>query len=176
MSELVAVAYPDVYRAGEVCAVLQRLQKEFLIEMEDAAYVTREANGKVKLHQTMPIVGTAASIGLTRGTIWGGLVGLLFLQPILGLAVGGAVGAASGVLTGKLADFGIPDPFMKELGEKLQPGTSALFVLFRKATWEKVLPHAAQFGGTVIHSSLSPEAEAKLQAALTEGAEPRMAA
>src|SRR5215469_5788092 len=55
MSELVAVTYPDVYRAGEVCAILQRLQREFLIEMEDAAYITREANGKVKLHQTTPI-------------------------------------------------------------------------------------------------------------------------
>jgi uncharacterized membrane protein len=176
MSELVAVAYPDVYRAGEVCAVLQRLQREFLIEMEDAAYVTREADGKVKLHQTMPIVATAAGIGLSRGTIWGALIGLLFLQPVLGLAVGGAVGAASGALTGKLADFGIPDSFMKELGQKLQPGTSALFVLFRKATWEKVLPHASQYGGTVIHSSLSPEAEAKLQAALTQGIEPRVAA
>ena len=179
MSELVAVTYPDVYRAGEVCAILQRLQREFLIEMEDAAYITREANGKVKLHQTTPIVSTAAGIGLTRGTIWGGLVGLLFLQPLLGMALGGAVGAAGGVVTGKLADFGIPDSFMKELGEKLQPGTSAVFVLFRKATWEKVLPHVAQYGGTVIHSSLSPEAEAKLQAALTEGGEggePRLAA
>ena len=92
------------------------------------------------------------------------------------MALGGAVGAAGGALTGKLVDFGIPDSFMKELGEKLQPGTSVLFVLFRKATWEKILPHVAQYGGTVIHSSLSPEAEAKLQTALTEGLEPRIAA
>jgi uncharacterized membrane protein len=175
MSELVAVTYSDVYRAGEVCAILQRLQRDFLIEMEDAAYITREADGKVKLHQTQPIVRTAAGIGLSRGTIWGALVGLLFLQPILGMAIGGAVGAASGALTGKLVDIGIPDSFMKELGQKLQPGTSALFVLIRKATWEKVLPHIAEYGGTVIHSSLTPEAEAKLQTALSEG-EPRKAA
>jgi uncharacterized membrane protein len=173
MSELVAVAYPDLYRAGEVCAVLQRMQKEFLIDMEDAAYVTREADGKVKLHQTMPIVATAAGVGLSRGSLWGAIIGLLFLQPLLGFAIGGAVGAASGAITGKLSDYGIPDSFMKELGEKLQPGTSALFVLFRKVTWEKVLPHAAPYGGTVIHSSLTPEAEAKLQTAL---AEPRKAA
>src|SRR5262245_48877614 len=139
--------------------------------MEDAAYITREANGKMKLHQTQPIVSTAAGIGLSRGTIWGALVGLLFLQPILGMALGGAVGAASGALTGKLADIGIPDSFMKQLGEKLQPGTSALFVLIRRATWEKVIPHIAEHGGTVLHSSLTPEAEAKLQAALAEGGE-----
>src|SRR5262249_15063254 len=157
MGELVAVTYPDVYRAGEVCAILQRLQRDFLIELEDAAYITREANGKMKLHQTQPIVSTAAGNGLSTGTIWGALVGLLFLQPILGMALGGAVGAATGAVTGKMADVGIPDSFMKELGEKLQPGTSALFVLIRKWTWEKVLPRIAEHGGTVMHSSLTPE-------------------
>jgi uncharacterized membrane protein len=166
MSELVVITYPDVYRAGEACATLQRLQREFLIEMEDAAYVTREQNGKLKLHQTVSITGMATGIGASRGTIWGGLIGLLFLQPLLGMAAGAAIGAASGAITGKLADYGIPDSFMKELGEKVQPGTSALFVLFRKATWDNVLPQLGQFGGTVMHSSLSPEAEAKLQSAL----------
>src|SRR5262245_82898 len=141
MSELVAVTYPDVYRAGEVCATLQRLQKEFLIEMEDAAYVTREQNGKLKLHQTVPIAGAGAVMGMTRGTIWGALIGLLFFNPLLGMATGAAIGGASGALTGKLVDIGIPDSFMKELGEKAQPGTSILFVLVRKVTWERVLPH-----------------------------------
>ena len=176
MSELVVVTYPDVYRAGDVCATLQRLQREFLIEMEDAAYVTREQNGKLKLHQTVPITGTAVAMGISRGSIWGVLVGLLFLQPLLGLATGAAIGAASGALAGKLADYGIPDSFMKELGEKAKPGTSTLFVLFRKVTWEKILPYVAQYGGTVMHSSLTPEAEARLQAALTEGGSPKIAA
>jgi uncharacterized membrane protein len=75
-----------------------------------------------------------------------------------------------------MVDFGIPDQFMKDLAGKLQPGTSMLFVLFRKVTWEKVLPHISQYGGTVMHSSLTPEAEDRLQAALTEGAEPKVAA
>jgi len=176
MSELVAVSYPDVYRAGEVCAALQRLQKEFLIEMEDAAYVTREKDGKIKLHQTQPVVGLATGVGASRGTIWGALIGLLFMQPLLGMAAGAVLGAATGAITGKMADFGIPDPFMKDLAGKLQPGTSMLFVLFRKVTWEKVLPHISQYGGTIMHSSLTPEAEAQLQSALTAGAEPKLAA
>src|SRR5215468_7946656 len=175
MSELVAVSYPDVYRAGEVCAALQRLQQEFLIEMEGAAYVTRERDGKIKLHQTQPVIGMATGIGATRGTIWGALIGLLFMQPLLGMAAGAALGAATGALAGKVADFGIPDQFMKELAGKLQPGTSMLFVLFRKVTWEKVLPHISQYGGTVMHSSLTPEAEARLQSALAEGTEPKAA-
>ena len=176
MSELVAVSYPDVYRAGEVCAALQRLQQELLLEMEDAAYVTREQNGKIKLHQTQPAVGLATGIGASRGTIWGALIGLLFMQPLLGMAAGAVLGAASGAIAGKVADFGISDQFMKDLAGKLQPGTSMLFVLFRKVTWEKVLPHISQYGGTVMHSSLTPEAEARLQSALTDGAQPTMVA
>ena len=176
MSELVAVSYPDLYRAGEVCAALQRLQKEFLIDMEDAAYITREKDGKIKLHQTQPLVGMATGLGASRGTIWGGLIGLLFMQPLLGMAAGAVLGAAGGAMTGKMVDYGIPDQFMKDLAGKLQPGTSMLFVLFRKVTWEKVLPHVSQYGGTVMHSSLTPEAEARLQTALTEGAEPKVAA
>jgi uncharacterized membrane protein len=176
MSELVAVSYPDVYRAGEVCAALQRLQQEFLIEMEDAAYITREQSGKIKLHQTQPVVGLTTSMGATRGTMWGALIGMLFLQPLLGMAAGAVLGAAGGALAGKTTDYGIPDQFMKDLAGKLQPGTSMLFVLFRKVTWEKVLPRISQYGGTVTHSSLSPEAEARIQSALTEGSEPKMAA
>ncbi|HLH20601.1 MAG TPA: DUF1269 domain-containing protein [Bryobacteraceae bacterium] len=176
MSELVAVSYPDVYRAGEVCAALQRLQREFLIDMEDIAYVTRDQDGKIKLHQTQPVASVATGIGASRGTIWGALIGLLFMQPLLGMAAGAVFGAASGAIAGRMADFGIPDPFMKDLAGKLQPGTSMLFVLFRKITWEKILPEISQYGGTVMHSSLTPEAEARLQSALAEGAEPKKAA
>jgi len=176
MSELVAVTYPDLYRAGEVCAILQRLQQEFLIDIEDAAYITKELDGKVKLHQTVQLVGPSASAGMLSGTFWGTLIGFLFLNPLLGMATGAAFGAASGAISGTLTDYGIPDPFMKELGEKVQPGTSTLFILFRKITEEKVLDRVAQYGGAVMHSSLSPEAEAKLQAALNQGAEATKAA
>jgi uncharacterized membrane protein len=175
MSELVAVSYPDVYRAGEVCAALQRLQKEFLIDMEDAAYITREQDGKIKLHQTQPVVSLATGIGATRGTIWGALIGLLFMQPLLGMAAGAVLGAAGGAMAGRMSDYGIPDQFMKDLAGKLQPGTSMLFVLFRKVTWDKVLPHISQYGGTIMHSTLTTEAEARLQSALAKGDEPKAA-
>jgi uncharacterized membrane protein len=175
MSELVVVTYPDVYKAGEVCATLQRLHKQFLIEIEDIAFITREEDGKLKLHQTTSVANAATGIGLWKGTLWGGLIGLLFLQPALGMITGAALGAAGGALAGKSVDYGISDSFMKELGERVRPGTSALFVLFRKATWEKVLDQIAQYGGTVMHSSLSPEAENRLQEALTVG-EPSKAA
>lgn len=79
-------------------------------------------------------------------------------------------------MTGRIIDYGIPNSFMKELGEKVRPGTSALFILFRKSNWENILERVANYGGTVMHSSLSSEAEAKLQSALAEGGEPKVAA
>jgi uncharacterized membrane protein len=176
MSELVVVTYPDVYRAGEVCAAIQRLHDDFLIEIEDIAYITREEDGKLKLHETADVTTTAAAgrRGFVRGTIWGGLVGLLFLNPLLGMVAGGAIGAAGGAASGRIVEYGITATFMKDIGEKVVPGTSALFILFRKENWEKVIDRIAEYGGVVMHSALSAEAEAKLLSALADN-EPKAA-
>ena len=87
---------------------------------------------------------------------------MLFLNPLIGMAVGATAGAVSGAL----AELGIKDNFMKEVGESLKPDSSVLFVLVRKATPDKVLEELAGTGGKIIKSSLSHENEAKLQAAL----------
>jgi uncharacterized membrane protein len=101
--------------------------------------------------------------------MWGTLVGLLFMNPLIGLATGAALGAGAGALSGALADYGIDDDFIRQLGQSLQPGTSALFVLVRKMQPEKVLAELSRFRGRVIRTSLSPEQEARLQAALSGG-------
>ena len=158
MSNLVAIAYPDQSTADEVIATLGRLQDERSIKLDDAVVVTRDLEGKVKLHQTTGLVGRSAA----RGAMWGGLIGLIFLVPMIGAAVGAATGAAAA----GLADVGVDDLFMKELGAKLQPGGAAVFVLVRQSTPDKVLPRISQYGGDVIHSSLSQDAEETLQEAL----------
>jgi uncharacterized membrane protein len=99
--------------------------------------------------------------------MWGTLVGLLFMNPLIGLATGAALGAGAGALSGSLADYGIDDAFIRSVGETLQPGTSAIFVLVRKVQPEKVLAELSRFRGRVVRSSLSPEQEARLQAALS---------
>lgn len=169
MSDLVVVTYPDEYRAAEVLAVLQRLQEKLLIDLEDAGYVMREKNGNLKLHETIPMTRIGATSGLASGTMWGALIGLLFMQPALGAVAGAALGASTGALSGKLADYGIPNDFVKQLGQNLQSGSSTLFVLIRRATPDKVLAEINQYGGTVLHTSLSKDAETRLQAALTGG-------
>jgi len=161
MSDLIAIAYPEEGKAADVLETLRRLQVEHLIDLEDACYVTKDTKDKVQLHQAMNL----AASGAAGGALWGGLVGLLFLMPLAGMIVG----AATGALAGSLSDYGINDKFIKDLAAKLQPGSSALFVLVRKSTPDKVLPEVSKYGGTVLHTSLSNEAEARLQTALTEG-------
>ncbi len=97
-------------------------------------------------------------------------MGLLFLNPLLGFAAGAAVGAGSGALACSLSDYGIDDDLIRSIGDTLQPNTSALFVLIRKVQPEKVLAEmtSAGFRGRVIRSSLSPEQEQRLQAALSQ--------
>ena len=159
MSTLVVVGYDNPFKADEVRLTLLKMQKDYLIDLEDAAVVVKDQKGKVKLHQA---VNTTAA-GAVSGGFWGSLIGLMFLNPLLGFAVGAASGAVSGALT----DVGVNDNFIKELAETLNPGSSALFVLVTKATPDKVLDELKGSGGKVLKTSLSHEDEAKLQAALS---------
>ena len=160
MSTLIVVGYTDIHKAEEVRLQLWKLQRDYLLELEDAVVVVKNDKGKVKLHQAFNLT----SAGAVNGGFWGALIGLIFLNPLLGLAVGASAGAVSGALT----DVGIDDKFMKELGASMTPGSSSLFVLLRNplAAPDKVLEELKGTGGTILKTSLSHEDEAKLQAAL----------
>lgn len=162
MADLVALEFDDPETAFQLRAELVKFQKEYLISMEDVVVVTRDDDGKVRLHQAVNL--TAA--GAAGGALWGALIGLLFLNPLLGAAVG----AGAGALSGSLSDFGIDDKTMKEMGEGLPNGGSALFVLVRKVTGDKLLERLEGFRekGRVLRTSLSHEQEAALKA-LFEG-------
>ena len=163
MSTFVAIEYDDPHKAEEVRLALVKLQKEYLIDLEDAVVAVKDEDGKVKLHQAFNLTAT----GAVTGGFWGTLIGLLFFSPLLGAAVGATAGAVSGALS----DVGIDDNFMKSLAAGLKNNTSVLFVLIRKATPDKVLAEVKQYGGTVLRTSLSHEDEAKLQSVLDEAKE-----
>jgi len=158
MSTLVAIAYPDRATAEKVRQELIQATKEHLVKLEDAVVVDIDENGKVKLHQATSTTG----VGALGGAAWGGLIGLLFLAPLFGMAIG----AASGALAGKLTDTGVNDNFMKELGAKLQPGNAALIALGSTEARDKLLERITPYGGDVIQTSLDKEDEEKLRAAL----------
>ncbi|MEJ2058615.1 MAG: DUF1269 domain-containing protein [Desulfofustis sp.] len=160
MSNLVVIGFDDETTAFEMRAKLAKMQKEYLIEMEDVVVVTKDENDKVQLHQAMNL--TAA--GAVGGSFWGLLIGMIFLNPL----VGAAVGAGAGAISGKLTDIGVDDKFMKDLGESFKPGTSALFVLVRKATPDKVLEGLKGFKGKVLQTSLTKDKEEELRKTLEQ--------
>jgi uncharacterized membrane protein len=166
MADLVCVAFDDPTTADRALTALTALQKEYLIELKDACVVVRTPDGEVHLHQSVPLVRRGALTGGTSGALWGTLIGLLFLNPLAGMAIGAAAGAASGALAGKLSDYGIHDDFIKELGKTIKPNSSALFLLIQKVTADKVLPRMTEFKGRVLKTSLSDEREKRLREAL----------
>ena len=166
MADLICVAFEDPTTADRALTELTALQKEFVIELKDACVVVRPPEGEIQLHQAMPLTKAGAVTGGTSGALWGGLIGLLFFNPLAGMAVGAGVGAASGALAGKVSDYGIPDDFIKELGRTIKPNSSALFLLVQKVTADKVLPKIADFNGQVLKTSLSEERERRLREAL----------
>src|SRR5262249_22049583 len=146
MSDLVVIAYPSEAKAEEVRQKLLSLQKDFIIEIADAVIATKSAGGDIKLNQ---LVNTTATAALSR-SFWGLLIGMVFLNPL----IGAAIGAASGALGGALSDYGINDGFMKDIAASIQPGDAALFVLVRKMTEDKVLAAIEGYGGKVLKTSL----------------------
>ena len=154
MADLVCVAFDDPTTADRALTELTALQKEYVIELKDA----------------MPLVKTGALAGGSSGALWGTLIGLLFLNPLAGMALGAGFGAASGALAGKLSDYGIPDDFIKQLGGTIKPNSSALFLLVQKVTADKVLPKMAGFKGRVLKTSLPDDREKRLREALGDTA------
>ena len=166
MADLVAIRFKSPDRAEEALRQAAEAQKEHVLDLADAVIVSRGADGRVSLKQSFPTVAAGAA----SGGMWGTLIGLVFLNPLLGLAVG----AASGALSGYLTDYGINDDMMKRMGQKLEPGESALFVLVRKSTPDRVIPALRDLEGEVFHTSLSRDEEERLREALRGEAERRV--
>jgi uncharacterized membrane protein len=162
VSDLVAIAYPDLATAQQVAANVGRLQAAHEIELDDLVVVERRGDGKIKLHQP-----SMAGRGAAGGALWGGLIGLIFFMPLFGMAIGAASGAAAGALS----DAGVDDKFMKQLGDELTPGSAAVIALVRQVTLDKVLSQI-KIPGRVIQTSLDDETEGRLQEALAAAGRP----
>jgi len=157
VSDLVVVAFENEADAEKLQADMKRLQKEHLITLEDAAVVVRKADGKVRVKQSHNLVGA----GALGGAFWGLLIGLVFQAMWWGLAIGSVLGA----IRGKFKDIGIDDKFIKEVGETIQPGHSAIFLLIRESTPDRLIDELKGYRGTVLKTSMSKDDETKLREA-----------
>lgn len=157
MSTLAVLAFPTETGAALMLSDIDQKQKEGLITLDDAATVVRNPDGKAKVKQATSLVGE----GSLGGAFWGMLIGLLFFMPWMGMAVG----AVTGALTGKFADIGIDDSFIKEVANEIAPGTSALFLLVREATVDKLAAELPNHDFRIIHTALPKDREDALKEA-----------
>jgi uncharacterized membrane protein len=158
MADLVAIGYDDENTAAAAAEEVQRLARDLIIEPDAIAVIVRDQEGKYKVTTSHHPVGAGASWGM----FWGLLFGVLFFVPVFGMAVGAGLGA----LLGKVEKTGIDKEFQQQVRDMVQPGTSALFVVVEKVTPDKAVEGLSRFGGTVLKSSLSKDAEHELQDAL----------
>jgi uncharacterized membrane protein len=155
MADLIAIGYPDETTALDALDEAERLSEELVIQPDAMAAIVRNKQGKMRTVTNHHPVGG----GATWGMLWGTLFGILFFVPFLGMAVGAGLGA----LMGKVEKSGIDQEFQRQVRDMLQPGTSALFLVVEKVTPDKAVEALSKYGGTVLKSSLSKEAEQELQ-------------
>jgi len=157
MSELIVIGYDTPEKAEVARTALFGMAKEYLVDVADAVVATADQNGKIRLNQMVNLW----SLGAANGAFWGLLIGMIFFNPLLGVAVG----AGAGALSGALSDYGINDTFMKEVSEVLQPGQAALFMMVREHASDRVIERLGEHGGRIIRTNLDTTKEAALREA-----------
>ena len=167
MSDLIVIGYPDEKTAYKVWEELVRLERDYLVDLEDAAIIRRDQKGR--LHVTTP-AHHAVAWGTFSGLFWGVLIGLLFLFPLA--PVFGVAGGIMGAALGSAETLGIKEDFKQRVQNMIQPGTSAILVILRKATYDKFVEALRPYEGTILQTSLSHEAEQQLMKVL-HGEDPK---
>lgn len=164
MADLIAIGYDDEETAQKAAQEVYRLADDLIIQPEAVAVIVRDENGKYKVTTNHHPVAE----GVTWGMFWGVLFGLLFFVPVFGLVIGGVFGTLFGVIE----KIGVDKQFQRQVRDMVQPGTSALFLVVEKVTPDKAIEALSKFGGKVLKSSLSNDAEQQLEEALAGAPSP----
>ncbi|MFG1906258.1 DUF1269 domain-containing protein [Kribbella sp. NPDC048928] len=158
MTHLVVLGLESREDAERVVQLTDDLAKQQLLQREDAAIAYKDAKGKVRIQQAVNLT----SAGAAGGALWGTLIGLIFLNPLAGMVVG----AATGAISGKLSDIGVSDQLIKQIGQELQEGHAAVFLLARSATVDRVVEALKPYSPTILQTNLTREREDELVQAL----------
>ncbi|OWY02721.1 hypothetical protein B6V75_12645 [Thioclava sp. F1Mire-8] len=164
MSELLVMAHETEAAGFAMREELTALEKEGFFRSQDIVVVTREQSGAVRVHEN----NNTVALGAIGGAVWGGVLGLVFLSPL----VGAVVGAGAGVISGKFTDVGLNTSFLREAGESLPEGGSAVFIMLKKASAAEVLDRMRTLGhasGRVLQIPLPEDFHERLEVALSSG-------
>lgn len=161
MSTITVWKFDTPHGADDALGKLEKLDKETLLRLHDAAVVSWEpGHDKPKTRQ----LRSATGAGALGGAFWGMLFGLMFFLPLVGMAIG----AAGGALYGSLREVGVSDAFMKDVRSKVTPGTSALFAVTSDELFQHLLDDFRESNAELIRTNLSDEEEVRLRSAFAE--------
>jgi uncharacterized membrane protein len=155
MSEMMVLGFENEVEADRFGLKLAELQKDMIIQLQDAAEVVRDPDGKPHVKHGHGIVGA----GAMGGAFWGMLFGLLFFMPFLGMAIGAGLGA----LFGKGAKAGLDKEVLEQMHDAVPPGKAGWFLLIGQMTEDKFLAAIEGWNATVVRTNLSEEDEKKLK-------------
>jgi len=161
MTDMVVLAFDTEDGAGYAREKLVELDKQYLLTLDQVVEVVRKTDGQVKIEQEPRFTGVAA----LGGAFWGLLIGLVFLIPVVGVAVG----AAAGAIVGHFSKYGIDKDFMKQIEQQIRPGNSALFILADEVKIDRVIPMIQGLRPRILRTSLSPDQEEQLREAFGSG-------
>src|SRR3954451_21247772 len=151
--EVFVATYDTEDWAAAASKSFQAAQRDGAIDLIDAAVIVHTADGSVKIEETADPSGKKWA---KRGAIAGGVVGLIFPPAIIASA---AVGGNAGGIWGKVRDKGFKDEELKEIGESLPPGTSAIIVIGQDRMLEQLQSALAGYDRIARHA-VSAEAAA----------------
>ena len=155
MSELMVLGFENELEADRFGVTLAQMQKDMIVQLQDAAEVVRDPDGKPHVKHGHGMVGA----GALGGAFWGMLFGLLFFIPFLGLAIGAGMGA----LFGKLGKTGIDKQVLEQMGDSIKPGQAGWFLLISQLTEDKFLAAVTGANATLVRSNLTEEQEKELK-------------
>lgn len=176
MGHMIVVVYKNEYAAYENMKTLRMLDRDWIVDIQDAVAVARDADGKLHIQDSYkPTSQAGAGWGVLLGTILGGLA----LAPLTGglstaaaagaLAAGAAGGATLGGIGGaamaswdKFAD-GLSEDFVTEVSDMIKRGQSAIFALVATRVPDQVAAYFRGTGGDIIRTNLSPYEQERAQ-------------
>jgi len=160
--QVFVATFGDEVQAGQVLKDFQAMDREGSIDLIDAAVIVHTQEGKVKFEETAD--PNAKKWG-KRGAIAGGVVGLIFPPSIIASAV---VGGGAGAIWGKVRDKGFKDEDLKEIGESMEPGSSAIIAIAEDQVIQRLENGIAGYQKIARHS-VSAEAALAISAEVAEG-------
>jgi uncharacterized membrane protein len=162
---LVAISFPDQFRATEFMTAAARLVAQNKLKAKDAVFISRGDDGKAHVRETRDLQTgrTAASTGL-----WSAFIGLLFGGPV-GMVVAGGIGAGAGAIAAKVVDLGIPDEWVDWLKEATEPGRTVLAILVADFDRDALVTELERFhGAKLLYGNLPVDVMTRIHNALAD--------